>query len=285
MDGNHLGMARGFGLDQMTGLAAAQPELAVGSLGGNALASPYLALSGDGTALSAGRDLGRGVSLTFGVSQDGGSLSPADQPQPNRKAVLAEAAKRFQDGSVIGGQIGSLTEASGPLESSAQGAFDFGHQADTVFLGFFGATPVTDRVTLFGRWGFGLTDGAALRSGLVRDSTDIASQSLAVGASVRDLGIDGDRMTLSASKPLRVSSGSALLAVPVGRTMDGTVLTRNDRVSLSPSGSETDFELSWAVPVGDRQHLIFGGLVALEPGHDSSAPPAFAGGAKYRLTW
>ncbi|MBC7907180.1 MAG: S8 family serine peptidase, partial [Rhodospirillaceae bacterium] len=283
--GNRLGMARGFGLDQMTGLAATQPDLAGTSMNGSLLASPYLALSGDGTAMSAGRDLGDGVSLTLGFSQDGGNRSPLEETEPNRKAVLAEATKRFQDGSVLGGQVGTLNEESGPLNSSSQGAFNFDHQADTLFLGFFGATPLTQRITLFGRWGLGMTDGAALRSGLVHDSTDITSQSFALGASARDVGIDGDRLTFTASKPLRVTSGSASLAVPVGRTMDGTVLYRDDRVKLSPSGSETDLELSWSVPVGLRQQLMFGGLVALEPGHEASAPPAFAAGAKYRLTW
>ncbi|MBC7951125.1 MAG: S8 family serine peptidase [Rhodospirillaceae bacterium] len=283
--GNRLGLARGFGLDQMTGLAAAQPELAGTGMSGSLLSSPYLALSGDGTAMSAGRDLGDGVSLTLGLSQDGGTRSGQEEAEPDRKAALAEATKRFQDGSVLGAQLGSLTEASGPLNSNSHGAFDFDRQADTLFLGFFGATPLNDRVTLFGRWGLGMTDGAALRSALVQDSTDVTSQSFALGASVRDVGMDGDRLTFTTSKPLRVSSGSASLAVPVGRTMDGTVLYRDERVRLSPSGSETDFELSWAVPVGERQHLVLGGLVALEPGHDASAAPAFAGGAKYRLTW
>lgn len=285
MAGNRIGMARGFGLDQMTGLTATQPELSGANMGGNVLASPYLALSGDGTALSVGRDLGQGMSLTLGLSQDGGGLSAPGQPEAERKAVLAEATKRFQDGSVIGGQIGTLTEETGPLASNAQGAFDFDRQADTLFLGFFGATPLTDRVTLFGRWGVGQTDGAALRSGLVRDSSDITSQSFALGASARDMGVDGDRMTFTASKPLRVILGSAALAVPVGRSMDGTVLYRDDRVRLSPSGSETDFELSWMVPVGAKQHVVLGGLMALEPGHDADAPPAFAAGAKYRLIW
>jgi hypothetical protein len=67
--------------------------------------------------------------------------------------------------------------------------------------------------------------------------------------------------------------------------MDGTIVTRDQRVSLSPTGSETDFELSWSLPVGERQRLVVGGMVALEPGHDAQAAPAFAGGLKYRLTW
>ncbi|HLO76038.1 MAG TPA: S8 family peptidase [Magnetospirillum sp.] len=283
--GNSIGMSRGFGLDQFTGLGAAMPELAVPDISGNALASPYLALSGNGAALSAGRELNDGLRLTFGFSEDGGRFSAGTPGEGTRKASLAELSKRFADGSVAGAQVGSLTEAGGPLASDADGAFGFGRDADTLFLGLFGATPVGDGVTLFGRAGMGWTNGAGLDSALLHDAGTITSQSLAVGASARDVGVDGDTLAFTTAKPLRVTSGTATLAVPVGRTMDGTVLTRDQRVGLSPSGSETDFELSWTVPVGERQHLVLGGLVALEPGHDASAPPAFAGGAKYRLRW
>jgi hypothetical protein len=283
--GNRVGMARGFGLNQLTGLAAAMPDLPTPGISGSALSSPYLALSGAGTALSAGRDLGDGLGLSFGFSQDGGSLSTTSQPEPTRKASLAEATKRFGDGSVIGGQVGTLAEAGGPLASSADGAFAFDRPADTVFLGFFGATPLTGRLTLFGRAGMGWTDGAALNSGLLRDAGTVTSQSMALGAALRDVGTAGDSLALTASKPLRVSSGTATLAVPVGRTMDGTILTRDERVKLSPSGSETDFELAWTIPVADSEQVILGGLLALQPGHDASAPPAFAAGARYRLTW
>lgn len=284
IDGTRLGLARGFGLDRMSGLAAAAPELD-GGLTGTALSSPYLALSGTGTALSAGRELGDGMALSFGYGEDGGRHAPADQPEAGRKAALAELTKHFQDGSVIGGHVGSLTEAGGPLASASGGAFDFGKPADTLFMDLFAATPLGDGVTMFGRAGMGRTDGSALDSGLLRDAATLTSQTYAVGATARDIGLEGDSVTLSAAKPLRVSSGSATMAVPVGRAMDGTVLTQQQRIKLSPTGSETDFELSWAVPVGERQHLVLGGLMAVEPGHDASAAPAFAAGAKYRLTW
>lgn len=285
LGGNQVGLARGFGLDQLTGLAAAAPDLAVPDITGTALASPYLALSGDGSAVTGGRELADGLRLTFGLSQDSGSTATAERQDSGRKASLAELSKRFGDGSVIGGQVGSLTEAGGLLSSSGDGAFGFGRDAETVFLGLFGATPITGQLSLFGRAGMGWSDGGALNSGLLHDTSTVASQTFAVGASTRDVGVKGDILALGVSKPLRVSSGSTTLAVPVGRTMDGAVLTRDQRVSLSPSGSETDFELSWTVPVGERERLTLGGLMALEPGHDASAGPAFAGGLKYRLYW
>lgn len=285
VDGTRLGVARGMGLNQMTGLAAAAPELAGSGMGGNALASPYLGLSGDGTALSAGRNLGDGLSLTLGMSEDSKTDRTPAELDSRRQAALAEITKRFADGSMLGGQAGTLSESAGPLGSSSDGAFAFGDGAETRFLGLFGTTPLSHRTTLFARAGLGRTDGDSLNSGLLRDATGVTSQTFAVGTMVRDVGMDGDRVSLTAAKPLRASSGSATLTVPVGRTMDGTILTREERVRLSPSGSETDFELSWSLPLGGSQHLVLGGMMALEPDHDAGAAPAFATGAKYRLVW
>ncbi len=286
MGDNRVGMARGFGLDQLTGLAAAAPDLTAPTMTGAALASPYLALSGDGTAVSVGRELGHGLRLTLGLSPDGGGQEDGiDGELASRRASLAELSKRFSDGSVAGAQVGSLREAGGPLASSADGAFGFGGQSDTVFLGFFGAVPLNTRLALFGRAGMGWTDGDGVESGLVHDAGTITSRTAAIGAAMRDVGMDGDTVALSASKPLRVASGAATLAVPAGRTMDGTILTRDQRVSLSPSGSQTDLELSWMVPLGAGQTFTVGGLVALEPGHDATAPTAYGAGAKYRLRW
>lgn len=282
--GTEFGVARGFGLDRLTGLTAL-PGVQGAGLGTDSLATPWLAMAGDGAAVTAGHQLGDGFALTFGFSEDGGRFSSPYDPEPGRKAALAEGRKRFEDGSVLGGQIGTLTESAGPLASTGAGAFDFGRNADTAFLSLFGATPLSARTTLFARMGWGVTDGSGLATGLLTAASDVASQSFALGASTRDVGLDGDSMAFTLSRPLRVGSGAATLAVPVGRTMEGGVLYREHQVDLSPSGAETDLELSWTVPTGQRQSLTLGGLMALEPGHVADAPPAYAVGAKYRLGW
>lgn len=282
--GTEFGMARGYGLDRLTGLAAVPGAHSPG-LAGDALATPWLAMAGDGAAVTAGRDLGDGYALRLGFSEDGGRFSSPHEPEPERKAAMAEGAKRFSDGSVVGAQLGTLSESAGPLASTGDGAFDFGRDADTTFLGLFGATPLSARTTLFGRWGWGRTNGDDLATGLLKNATDVASESYALGATTRDVGTAGDALSFTASRPLRVSSGTATLAVPVGRTMDGGVLFREHRIDLTPTGHQTDLELSWTVPTGDRQSLTLGGLMALEPGHVADSPPAYAVGAKYRLRW
>ncbi|MEW5729454.1 MAG: S8 family peptidase, partial [Pseudomonadota bacterium] len=285
LGGQSLAAARGHGLGALTGLAAAAPGLAAPGLSGEGLGSPFLSLAGDGTAMAVGQELGDGLGVTLGMVEDRGEAWPDPGGGPERRAMLAEATRRSPGGTVVGVHVGTLAEAEGPLASSGSGALGFGREAETVFTGVFAAIPAGQRATLFGRYGMGLTDGDALSGGLWRGGGDIHSRAFALGASVRDVGLDGDRVSLSLSRPLKVTSGTADLAVPVGRALDGTVIYRPERVELSPSGAQTDLELSWSLPAGEGQRLVLGGLLTLQPGHDADAGPEAAVGAKYRLRW
>ncbi|HSV28560.1 MAG TPA: hypothetical protein VLL76_03350, partial [Candidatus Omnitrophota bacterium] len=220
-----------------------------------------------------------GFAVTMGMAeQRDDGLSGATE----RRAMLGEATKRLRDGTVLGVQVGSLSEAEGPLASSAGGAFGFDGDADTVFTGLFAATPLSSQATLFGRWGQGFTDGDALNGGLWRGGDTIRSESFALGTTLRQ---DTGTWSFTASRPLRVTSGHAVLGVPVGRAMDGSVLYRDASVDLAPSGAQTDLELSWSATLADNQRLVLGGMLTLQPGHDADAGPAFAAGAKYRFRW
>lgn len=285
MGDTRLGVAKGFGLDRTTGLAATSPEVDAPFLTSQPLSSPWLALAGDGTGMTAGRDLGDGLAVTFGVTEDKGEALPGVETRPERRAALAEAAKRWEDGTAIGLQLGRLSESAGPMGSSGEGAFGFGEGADTVFVGLFGTLPLSQRLALFGRMGLGSTDGDSLEGGLLRGASTIRSQSYALGGVMKDALSDGDSLALAVSRPLRVTSGSATLDVPVGRTMDGTILYRGETVDLKPSGAETDFELTWSKPLSRTERFVLGGAVMLQPGHVADAPAGFAAGAKYKLTW
>ncbi|WP_173978036.1 S8 family peptidase [Magnetospirillum sp. UT-4] len=276
-----LGAARGFGLDRLTGLAASGHD--GGGMVAGVTASPFTAMGGDGSALAAGQDIGNGIRVAAGFSQEGGGESAL--PAPERRLAMAEASRRFEGGAVAGLQGGRLSEGDGPLSSAGAGAFGFERPAATDFVDLFGALPLGPRSELFGRWGMGRTDGAALDGGLLRGGGDLYSQSFAVGTATREVMADGDRVAFTLSRPLRVNAGSATLAVPTGRTMDGTIVYREETLDLTPTGAETDLELTWSVTTGERQDLTLGGMLMLEPGHDASAAPGFAAGAKYRFRW
>ncbi len=281
--GSEVTLARGFGLGAFTGLAAAIPEAGQPLPSGDPLASPYLGLAGDGNSAALGHRLGDGVTARMGFSTDDGGNGI--DPEAGRQAMLGEMSKRWQDGTVVGFQLGRLGEDGGPLGSTADGAFAFGSKADTAFTTVYAATPLTPSSTLFGSYSSGLTSGDGLGDGLLREFSTLRSESYALGVATRDVGSDGDRVTLVLSRPLRVADGSATLDLPTGRTMDGQVLTSAQRVSLSPTGAETDLEATYAIPLAGTQKLVLGGMVMFEPGHDADAPPAFAGGMKYRVNW
>jgi hypothetical protein len=285
--GTNVAMARGFGLDNFTGLAAAAPETALPFPSGAPLSTPFLGLAGDGTSMAAGRSLGDGVGVRFGFSQDdgGATLPDGERDAPARRAMVGEATKRWQDGTVVGLQLGRLGEEAGPLGSAGAGAFELGGGSDTAFAGLFAATPLSGATTAFASASYGLTAGDGLGGGLLRDFSSIASRSYGVGIASRDALAWGDRLGLAVSRPLKVVSGEATLAVPVGRTMDGTLLTQNQRVGLAPTGTETDFEMTWAMPVAENQSMVLGGMLMLEPGNVADADLGYGAGLKYRLRW
>ncbi|MGE5503561.1 MAG: hypothetical protein ACM31L_03975, partial [Actinomycetota bacterium] len=204
---------------------------------------------------------------------------------PARQAWLGEATKRWQDGTVVGFQVGRLGEDAGPLGSSGNGAFDLGGGADTTFTGLFAATPLSPSTTAFASASYGMTSGQGLGGGLLRDFSDVGSRAYGVGLATTGAVQDGDRLGLAVSRPLKVVAGSASLDVPVGRSMDGTVLTESQRVALSPSGTETDFEVTWSMPLEGPQSLVVGGMMMLEPGNVADADIGYGAGLKYRLRW
>jgi subtilisin family serine protease len=285
LGGSQVAVARGFGLGGVTGLAAAAPEVATPFLSGNPLTSPFLGLAGGGTSAAFGHSVGDGWSVKLGFSRDEGT--PQDGltlPTPTRSAMLAETAKRWQDGSVVGAQLGRLDEGGGPLGSSGTGAFAFDSKAATAFTTLYAATPLSRSSSLFATWSYGLTDGIA-GQGLLGQFSSIHSQSFSVGAATTDIGIADDRLAFIVYQPLRVTSGQATLSVPVGRLMDGTVVYHRDRVGLAAEGVETDLQVTYTVPLAQAQRLTLGGMVMMQPGNDSTAGLGLAGGLKYRLSW
>src|SRR5581483_8995626 len=64
----------------------------------------------------------------------------------------------------------------------------------------------------------------------------------------------GDTLQVSVRQPLRVTSGTAQLAV-TGVDDRGYPVTTFEPVSLAPSGHETDVSLGYAAPMSDRLSL------------------------------
>ena len=55
---------------------------------------------------------------------------------------------------------------------------------------------------------------------------------------------------MAISQPLRVEAGDAALDRPLGRTFEGQIVRRRDRVDPAPEGRELDLEVRYRLALG-----------------------------------
>jgi hypothetical protein len=168
------------------------------------------------------------------------------------------------------------------LDASGGGALGLPDGAATTFLGLAGRADLGARFELFGQANVGLTRSHGPAQGLLQDVSALPSSSFGLGLGRRDLAGRGDRLSLALAQPLRVEAGAAEIDRPIGRTLDGAIVRRRERVELAPAGRELDLELAYAWPLAGVGELSVNWLTRLQPGHDAAAAPDHAVALKLR---
>jgi hypothetical protein len=279
-----LAVSHGFGVQDRFGLSGVDPAAAGGLLSQGAFASPYLALAERGDGLVLAQEIADGVAFRIGlVTSEAERQAPLDHA--GNTIVVGELARGWRAGHAVGLQLGSVDERQSLLDSAAGGALGLPEGARTTFLGLTGRLALAERVALFGQGSLGVTDPGATGQGLLEEVSVLRSSSFALGLSGRDLLAESDRLTVAVAQPLRVDAGSAVLDRPVGRSFDGRILRRADRVDLAPEGREIDLEVGYRLALGDRRELGLNWLTQLEPGHRRGAGPAHAVAIRLRAAF
>ncbi len=271
-----LTVSHGLGLQERFGVSSVDPGAAGGLLSQGAFASPYLALAdhrGDGLLLA--QNVARGTAFRVGVVASKAERQ-APLEQGSTTLVIGELMRSWSGGHALGLQLGSIDEQQSLLDAEGGGALGLPESARTTFLGLTGRLAVADRLALFGQGSLGLTDPGGSGQGLLGELSTLRSSSFALGLSGGDLLAAGDRLTLAVAQPLRVDAGTATLDRPVGRSFEGAIERRAERVDLAPAGREIDLELGYRVALGARRELRLNWLTQLEPGHRQDAGPAHA---------
>ncbi len=240
-----------------------EAALLTGGLGFN----PYLALTdqaaGGEYRLPLGLTSHLSLSLWQGATDFGESLGERD-------SRLTEIGYHFQSGA---GQyrlgFGQYSQEGGLFGSYGAGALAAGDASLTQAVSLSGHWGLTGPVSGFAQVSQGRTRVSAAQSALLSSFDGLTSESLAAGVQVQG---EAHRFGAVYSQPLRVSAGSAYLAVPVGREMDGTLRYAGDRVSLTPSGREQRLELFYQSALSDSAALKLNLMHRLEPGHRAGAP-------------
>ena len=198
---------------------------------------------------------------------------------PGRLATVG-AGYRLSDSVDLQLSYAYLDEAGSLLGSSASGAFAFDDGAashlGTARLGY---RPIVD-IELFAQATIGVSQMDD-DTGLLRDWSAVRSDAFALGLIAADVAEEGDRVGLVLGQPLRVSSASAMLDMPVARTTGGSVERMQEQVGLTPSGRELRLELAYQLALEEKDTLGTWLMLQHEPGHDASADPALGVGVRY----
>lgn len=225
----------------------------------------YAALDQLGVRWQLGRHSALQARSTFA---DNGALSQAG---PAATAQRHEAAWVFEPDGATRWSLGyAITkENRALLGQSGQGALALDRtQAQALTMQF-------DR-QLSAHWR--LQGAAALGTLQVQGSTGYLDMDLAHTSEWR-AGLawsepdGGAQVGLALSQPLRVERARAQFDLPVGRTLDGQVIRASQRLSVAPSGRQTNLELAYRRPWGGadgRQGTLgLNAIYAHDAGHVS----------------
>ena len=111
---------------------------------------------------------------------------------------------------------------------------------------------------------------ADTKGGLIDELSRLTTSALSVRAGRRLT--TRDDVTLAVAQPLRIESGSARVALPVGRTPEGAVLRESFSADLAPSARQVVLTARW------RRTGVLGGelraaaAVSHNAGHTSAKP-------------
>jgi hypothetical protein len=94
-------------------------------------------------------------------------------------------------------------------------------------------------------WSQGVTDAAATSGSLFQSVSQVESE--AYGLAISKLGVFGDMDSLgfSVSRPLHITSGSAIMTLSTGVTDTREIIYSSEQVSLASATPETNYELGY----------------------------------------
>jgi hypothetical protein len=283
--GIDVSVARGHDPNAFLGLSVAARETsAVATAGPGVLSSPYAAMTAGGTFAGLSGRLGEGFSWRLAVAEGDERELPDGAPASANTGAFAEAS--YDLGPVlVGVQAGRVEEDGTLLGTAGAGAFAMSGAAPTDTFGVFAAASPARGVTLLGGWSYGGTDASGMSSALAASFSDVRSDAYSMAAVFQDVGMRGDALTVSFTRPMRVRSGTATLSVPTGRMRtDGTVETATADVALEPGGVSRILEIGYDAALGGGRLSLIGG-VETEPGHVAGAAPNTFLGARWRASF
>lgn len=242
-------------------------------LSASAMNSPFLALTEDARFVGAGVQLDETLSVTFahaaseetnlqayadGILSVEESLALASvDPTHMRSAENTMAAMnwRFASWGVAGINVAHTSETNSLLGSEEQGALALTANAETTSVGFGARMNLGSDWVASASWTRGETLATPVAGGLIKSYSSIEAE--AYGVAISKLGVFGkhDSIGFAISRPLHISSGSAVVTASTGVTAEREIVYSTEVLNLASSTPETDYEVGYTARLDDNLTL------------------------------
>jgi hypothetical protein len=221
-----------------------------------------LGLAEGGRMGAVGVRLGPNLRLAgaWSVSDPAAPSALESDQRPSSSAGMVSLNARITSRFTLGVGFGSLSEDNGLLGATydGQGLLSLGQRHQSRGVTASGVLDLGGGRSLMAEALWATTGGSAIDTGLLRDVSRLGERAYGVSLVQDDALRAGDRLSLSVTKPLRVTSGAADLAV-TSVDAQGYPHTAFTAVSLVPGGDETDASLAYEARLGGRLS-VNGGL-------------------------
>jgi hypothetical protein len=207
--------------------------------------------------------LGGGVRVAFAYSGSAGlSQSPlesAAMPLAQKATVVgAGLSWRVHERLQLGVSTQSLDERNGLLGSSysESSAVGLGSDRQSTEIGVSALISLSARESVFIEASQSMTrSGQAGDASLLTGTSDIRAQAFGARYVVSELFRPADRISVSFRQPLRVTAGSASLAVTSIDPVTGVATTGIEQVDLAPTGRQRDYRIGYDTPMSRTSRL------------------------------
>lgn len=142
-----------------------------------------------------------------------------------------------------------INESDSVLGSYFNGAFQLKDGTKTHLYSLSNDTYLSDNISLFGKYSFGVTEPETVGNSLIKDVSTLYSDSFILGTrmNLTDRRNKKSNLSFSLSQPVRIKKGDMKIALPRSRDMEGNIYYSNHDLDLSTDGRELNFQTSYNV--------------------------------------
>ncbi|MFM9864853.1 MAG: S8 family serine peptidase [Micropepsaceae bacterium] len=263
----------------------------------SAMNSPYLGLTDSAMFAAGSVRIGDDFTLTAGHALS----EPEDRSTADRDPVRASltqdathvraagnsvvsASWRFAPWGLAGVNAAYTTEDNSMLGGHEQGALALTSDAATASIGAGARVNLGGNWVVNASWNRGETQATPLANALLRSVSAVASEAYGLAVSKRGVFGEADTLGFAVSRPLHITSGSAVVTASTGVSEAREIVYTTEIVSLASVVPETDYELGYTAKLGDVTALQVSAIYQQDAGGQAGAD-AVAAFVSVTTTW